>query len=73
MTAQVTPLTSLNAQIETMAVDAALTGDARLVYQAICNDPLTAACLCPAEIRTMVKAMLRKNQTYLPSFKNIEI
>jgi alpha-galactosidase len=71
--AQVVPLTALNAQVETMTVETTLTGDARLVYQAICNDPLTAACLCPAEIRDMVKAMFRKNKEHLPAFKSIEI
>ncbi len=70
---QVVPLTSLSAQIETMAVEGALTGDARLVYQAICNDPLTAACLCPAEIKRMVTAMFRKNKPYLPEFKHIDL
>ena len=33
-----------------MAVEAALTGDPRLVYQAIAYDPLTAAVLSLAEI-----------------------
>jgi len=42
---QVVPLTSLNATCETMAVEAAITGDPRLVYQAIASDPLTAAVL----------------------------
>ena len=71
--AQVAPLTSLSAQIETMAVDGCMTGDARLVYQAICNDPLTAAVLGPDEIRRMVKAMFEKNKDYLPTFKKISI
>ncbi len=66
--AQVAPLTCANALIETMAVDAALTGDTRLVYQAIASDPLTAACLSLAEIKNMVNAMLKKNQPYLPQF-----
>ncbi len=70
---QVAPLTTISAQIEMMAVEGALTGDARLIYQAICNDPLTAACLGPAEIRNMVRAMFRKNQEYLPQFKSIDI
>jgi len=71
--AQVAPLTSLTAQIEMMAVDGCMTGDARLVYQAICNDPLTAATLGPAEIRKMVKAMFDKNKAYLPTFKKIDL
>ena len=43
-------LTNLSAQIEEMAVEAALTGNPRLVYQAIAYDPLTAAVLSLDEI-----------------------
>lgn len=71
--AQIAPLTSLQAQVETLAVKAALTGDARLVYQAICCDPLCAAKLGLAEIRDMVKALFRKNRDYLPQFSHIDI
>jgi alpha-galactosidase len=69
----VVPLTSVSALIEMMAVEGCMTGDARLVYQAICNDPLTAAVLGPAEIRRMVKAMFDKNKPYLPTFKKINL
>ncbi|MCB0084639.1 MAG: alpha-galactosidase, partial [Caldilineaceae bacterium] len=47
-------LTNLSAQIEEMAVEATLTGDRRLIYQAIANDPLSAAVLSLAEIQKMV-------------------
>jgi len=70
--AQVVPLTALSAQIETMAVEAALTGNPRLVYQAIANDPLSAACLSLAEIRNMVNAMLAKNKAHLPQFTHFK-
>jgi alpha-galactosidase len=66
---QVVPLTSLNAVCETMAVEAAITGNPRLVYQAIASDPLTAAVLSLSEIREMVNAMLRQNKSHLPQFK----
>jgi alpha-galactosidase len=66
-------LTSLSATIEMLAVEACLTGDARLVYQAICNDPLSAAVLSLAEIRKMVSDMLRQNRPYLPQFKKIDL
>lgn len=62
-------LTNFSSQIEEMAVEAALTGDRRLVYQAIAHDPLTAAVLSLAEIREMVDKMLEKNAPYLPQFK----
>jgi alpha-galactosidase len=61
-------LTNLSAQIEEMAVEAALTGNRRLVYQAIANDPLTAAVLSLAEIQTMVDELFERNCDYLPLF-----
>ena len=67
---QVAALTSLSAQIEEMAVEAALTGDPRLVYHAIAYDPLSAAVLSLAEIKQMVNEMLQFNQSYLPTFKH---
>ena len=69
---QVVPLTSLNATCEVMAVEAALTGNPRLVYQAIASDPLTAAVLSLAEIKEMVNAMLAQNKKYLPQFKHFK-
>jgi len=64
-------LTGLSAQTEKMAVDAWLSGDAKLVYQAIAYDPLTAAMLSLSEIKSMVKEMLKRNLKYLPQFKKI--
>jgi len=66
---QVLPLNFTNVMVEEMAVEAALTGDPRLVYHAIASDPLTAAVLSLAEIETMVNEMLAQNQPYLPHFK----
>jgi alpha-galactosidase len=65
---QCAALTNLTAQIEEMAVEAALTGDARLVYHAILNDPLTSAVLSLSEIELMVKQMFEQNKAYLPNF-----
>ncbi len=62
-------LTNFSSQIEEMAVEAALTGDRRLVYQAIAHDPLSAAVLSLAEIREMVDKMFEQNAPYLPQFK----
>jgi alpha-galactosidase len=50
-------------------VEGALTGNAELIYQAIANDPLTAAVLSLAEIRKMVAEMFKKNRKHLPQFK----
>jgi alpha-galactosidase len=66
-------LTNLSAQIEEMAVEAAISGDPRLVYQAICHDPLTAAVLSLTEIKEMVNVMLKKNQAFLPTFSHFEV
>ena len=69
--ASVAPLTNLSAQTEMMAVEAAINGDPRLVYQAIAHDPLTAAMLSLGETKKMVAEMLRRNQRHLPQFKKI--
>jgi alpha-galactosidase len=44
-----------------------------MIYQAVAHDPLTAAKLSLAEIRQMVREMLKKNKKYLPQFKKIDI
>ncbi len=66
-------LTALNSTVEEMAVEAALTGNPRLVFQAIAHDPLTAAVLSLAEIEEMVNEMLRRNQDYLPQFEHFRV
>ena len=67
------PLTGLTAQIEMMAVEGCLRGDAELVYQAIAHDPLTAAKLSLQEARQMTKEMFRKNKKWLPQFKEVNL
>ena len=52
-------------------MEAALSGDPEMVFHSICYDPLTASVLSLAEIRRMVKAMLRKNEAHLPQFSSI--
>ena len=69
---QCAALNNVTIAVEEMAVEAALTGDPRLVYQSICYDPLTAAVLSLAEIRKMVTEMLKKNKAYLPQFKRLD-
>ncbi len=70
---QCVAMTALNSSIEEMAVEAALTGDPRLVYHAIAHDPLTAAVLSLAEIKEMVNEMLRQNREHLPQFTHFEV
>ncbi len=67
---QVAALTNLSAQIEEMAVEGALTGDPRMIFHAILNDPLTAAVLSMDEIKQMVNQMFEQNRAYLPQFKD---
>jgi alpha-galactosidase len=62
-------LANLSSSVEEMAVEACLTGNPRLVFQAIANDPLTAAVLSLAEIKQMVNQMFEQNRDYLPQFK----
>jgi len=71
--AQLAALTNISVAVEEMAVEAALTGDPRLVFQAIAYDPLTASVLSLSEIKEMVQAMFDKNKDYLPQFKNTRI
>ena len=67
---QCAALNNVNISSEEMAVEGALTGDAEMVYHAICYDPLTASVLSLAEIKKMVKEMFEKNKEYLPQFKH---
>jgi alpha-galactosidase len=66
-------LTGMSAQIEMMTVEGCLSGDPRLIYQAVAHDPLTASVLSLAEIKKMVAEMLKKNQKHLPTFKKIDL
>ncbi len=68
----VQPLTALTVAYEELAVEAALTGNPELVFQAICYDPLTSSVLSLEEIRKMVQAMLKKNEPHLPQFPTIK-
>jgi alpha-galactosidase len=69
---QCAALNNVSVAIEEMAVEAALTGDAEMVYHAICYDPLTAAVLSLAETRKMVSEMFKACKGHLPQFKNVK-
>jgi alpha-galactosidase len=70
---QCAALTNLSAQIEEMAVEGAITGNPRLVFQAIAHDPLTAALLSLAEIEQMVNEMFAQNKDHLPQFEHFKV
>jgi alpha-galactosidase len=63
-------LTGITAQLEELAVEGCLSGDPRLVYQAIAHDPLTAAVLSLAEAKQMVNELFAINRDHLPTFKH---
>ncbi len=62
---QVAPLSSLLSQIEELAVEAVLTGDRRLIYQAVAYSPLSAAVLSLAEIQQMVDDLCKVNAQHI--------
>jgi len=69
---QCAALVNTSVAVEEMAVEACLTGDPLLLFQAVAYDPLSAAVLSLAEIRQMVNEMLAANKDYLPTFKHFE-
>ena len=70
---QCAALNQVSVAVEEMAVEAALTGDPTMVYHAVCYDPLSAAVLSLAEIKKMVREMLRRNKPWLTQFKSVDI
>jgi alpha-galactosidase len=70
---QCAALVNASVASEEMAVEAALTGDPVLTYQAIAYDPLTAAVLSLAEIKDMVREMFAVNAPYRPQFKSVSL
>lgn len=58
-----------NVTVQTLAVEAGLTGDPEHAMHAIAMDPLTSACLTLKEIRDMTTEMLEAEREWLPQFK----
>lgn len=54
--------------VQKLAVEAAVTGDINLLYQAAMMDPLTGAVCLPVEIRQMVDEMLVAGAEWLPQY-----
>lgn len=65
-------LVNTSARCEELAVEAAITGDPRKVFHAICMDPLTSSVLSLAEIKQMVDEMFEANKAWLPQFKHFK-
>jgi alpha-galactosidase len=70
---QLVALNHVNVMAEEMAVEAALTGDPTLVFQAAAYDPLSASMLSLAEIKQMVNEMLQQNRDHLPQFEHFSV
>jgi alpha-galactosidase len=70
---QIAALVHMSCICEEMAVEGALTGDPRKVYQAISFDPLTSAVLGIQEIKEMTSKMFVQNKDYLPRFKSFDL
>jgi alpha-galactosidase len=70
---QVAILDQVSSSVEEMAVEGCLTGNPRLIFQAIANDPLSAAVCSLDEIKQMVNLMFEQNRQYLPQFKHFHV
>ncbi len=66
---QLAILVNTSARCEELAVEAAITGDPRKVFHAVCFDPLTSSVLSLDEIKKMVDEMFEANKEWLPRFK----
>ena len=60
---------STTAQIETMVVEAAMTKNKDMVYQAVYLDPLSSAVCSLEEIRQMCDELFEVNKEYLGDYK----
>jgi len=55
--------------VQRLAVEAAVSGDVKLLRQAMLMDPLTGAVCTPAEVYQMVDEMLIAGEKWLPQYK----
>ena len=65
---QLAALNMTNVLVQGLSVEAALKGDTELLVQACAMDPLTAAVLTLADIRSMTSEMLEAERRWLPQF-----
>jgi alpha-galactosidase len=66
---QCAALNQSNITVQSLAVEAGLTGNPELIMQAIAMDPLTSAVCTLAEVREMTAEMLEREEQWLPQFK----
>ncbi len=65
---QLAALNQSNITVQSLAVEAGLSGDPEMVMQACALDPLTSGCCTLAEIREMTAEMLKAEKKWLPQF-----
>jgi alpha-galactosidase len=63
-------LNQIQITVQRLAVEAAMTGDRRLVHAAVALDPLTSAVQTLPRIREMVDRMLEAEAGWLPQFRS---
>jgi len=63
-------INNVSARIEELAVRASFEGDPRMVFHAICMDPLTSAVLSLEETKEMTDELFAKNREWLPQFRH---
>lgn len=57
--------------VQELAINAALKTDPEQVFQAMCMDPLTGACLSLDEIRKMTRELMQAHAEWIPQFKGL--
>ncbi|MCX6758115.1 MAG: alpha-glucosidase/alpha-galactosidase, partial [Candidatus Nealsonbacteria bacterium] len=67
---QLAALNQSNITVQTLAVEAGLSGDPELVMNAVAMDPLMSACCTLKEIREMTVEMMAAESRWIPQFKN---
>ena len=65
---QLAALNRTNINVQSLIVEAALTGDTDAVYHAVMMDPLTAAVCTLPQIHGMVSELLDAQEQWLPQF-----
>ena len=68
MPPQLAALNRTNINVQSLIVEAALTGDMDAVYHAVMLDPLTGAVCTLPQIHAMVTEMLDAQAQWLPQF-----
>lgn len=66
---QLAALNQSNVSVQSLAVEAALSGDPEYAFSAVAMDPLTSACCTLEEVRRMTAEMFAAQRQWLPQFE----